>query len=134
MSHIDFSKSTGGNANSVHSTMESQSSAISALLHKIESSLQTSMAQITSRDNNCTEFGIQFGKEEMEYPAVLAFDKKLYTIIGMPRIDDTVVVIHNNHNNAHILFVANDRNLKDPPLHGSTTTYSKSISSSKCMG
>ena len=134
MSHIDFSSTNPSNLNSIHSTIGSQSSAISQILHKIESSLQTSIAEVTSRNDNCTEFGVTFGSEDMEYPAVLAFDKGLYTIIGMPKLGDRVVAVHNNGNNAHILFVANDKNTEDPPLYGSTTTFSKSISSSKCMG
>lgn len=132
--HIEFGFRETTNLNDIHGSLSDISGAAKVLLQKIESSLQTSIGNISYRSDDCTFFAVRFGEEELEYPAVLAFDKKLYAWIGMPKMGDDVIVIHNNGNFAHILFTSNDKNINDPPYFGENTIFRKSISSSKCMG
>ena len=93
-----------------------------------------SRARVTAREDDCSSYRISFGNEDIDYPALLSFDKSLYALIGFPKMGDIVTVTHDAGNNAYILFTSNDKNYADPPLYGTTTKFTKSIASSKCMG
>lgn len=132
--NASFGYNDASNLGGIHQGLELLGGSTKSIIQKIESSLQTSLAEVVERSDDCTSFKIKFNNEATTHPAILVFDRSLYVLIGMPKFGDKVVVVHNNGNNAMILFVATDKDKTNPPNLGKVSTFNNTISMSKCMG
>lgn len=83
--------------------------------HLLHRNLQVTFATVSAKEKDCDVYDIIFPGDTKIKKAVLALSKEFYITNGFPTAGDTVAVIHNNQENAHILFRRNSKEPKDKP-------------------
>lgn len=97
---------------------------------KVEKTLQISIGTVLYRSPDLLSYEIEIDK--VPYKATLAFNPKMYVMIGYPKLGEFVIVCHNNGNNAHILYSCNPKDKNNPPLGFDGSKKKGLPSSAKC--